>query len=113
MGETPRLMLSVSDAARSLGIGRSKLYELLSDRRVESVKIGSRRLIPITAIERFAEELAHEQRAAHRAAKRGQTAAYHRLWQEENRELVREAQRRYRERHREAINARERIRRRG
>ncbi len=38
------------DAARLIGIGRSKLYELLSDGVIPSVKIGTRRVIPVRAL---------------------------------------------------------------
>jgi excisionase family DNA binding protein len=37
---------SIADAARSLGIGRTKLYELIGQGEIAVVKIGSRTLIP-------------------------------------------------------------------
>jgi excisionase family DNA binding protein len=43
------------------GIGRSKLYELMSAGQIESVKIGTRRLIPEVALEEFVARLRAEQ----------------------------------------------------
>jgi excisionase family DNA binding protein len=45
-----RLLLTVSEAARQLGIGRSLLYELLADGQVESIHIGRLRRIPTDAL---------------------------------------------------------------
>jgi excisionase family DNA binding protein len=36
---------SVVDAARVLGIGKSKLYELVKQGEIETIKIGSRTLV--------------------------------------------------------------------
>ena len=45
-----RLLLTVSEAAHQLGIGRSLLYELLADGQVESIHVGRLRRIPIDAL---------------------------------------------------------------
>jgi excisionase family DNA binding protein len=45
-----RLLLTVSEAARQLGIGRSLFYELLADGQVESIHVGRLRRIPIDAL---------------------------------------------------------------
>jgi excisionase family DNA binding protein len=45
-----RLLLTVSEAAKQLGIGRSLLYELLSDGQVESIHVGRLRRIPTDAL---------------------------------------------------------------
>jgi excisionase family DNA binding protein len=45
-----RLLLTVSEAARQLGIGRSLLYELLADGQVESIHVGRLRRIPIDSL---------------------------------------------------------------
>jgi excisionase family DNA binding protein len=45
-----RLLLTVAEAAHRLGIGRSLLYELLADGRVESIHIGRLRRIPADAL---------------------------------------------------------------
>jgi excisionase family DNA binding protein len=55
--EVPRLLLSVAEAARTLGICRSSLYTLLDRRRLRSVSIGRRRLIPAEAVREFVDSL--------------------------------------------------------
>ncbi|KAB1940605.1 helix-turn-helix domain-containing protein [Micromonospora sp. ALFpr18c] len=47
---TPRV-LRVEQAAQALGIGRSLVYDLIRSGRLRSFKVGSRRLIPATAID--------------------------------------------------------------
>jgi excisionase family DNA binding protein len=46
----PAALLRVEDAARLLNIGRSTTYDLIRTRRLRSVKIGRRRLVPRDAI---------------------------------------------------------------
>jgi excisionase family DNA binding protein len=51
----PRLALSVDEAAASIGIGRSLFYEqVLPELRV--VRLGKRRLVPRSELERWLEE---------------------------------------------------------
>lgn len=50
-------MLSVREACKQLGISKWTLYELIRNGQLASVKIGSRRLIPLRAITKFIEEL--------------------------------------------------------
>jgi excisionase family DNA binding protein len=45
-----RLLLTVSEAAGRLGIGRSLLYELMANDEVESIHIGRLRRIPTDAL---------------------------------------------------------------
>ena len=52
-----KLLLTPTEAAEALGIGRSKLYELLQAGVVESVHIGSCRRVPAEALRRFLEGL--------------------------------------------------------
>ena len=47
---TDQLLLTPTEAARALGIGRSKLYELMQDGVLESVHIGACRRIPSEAL---------------------------------------------------------------
>ncbi len=54
-------LLRIPDAAAVLGIGRSKLYELLADGTLPMVKIGRRALVPTHAVEEFAARLEAEQ----------------------------------------------------
>ena len=45
-----RLLLTVPESARRLGIGRSLLYELLATGEVESIHVGRLRRIPADAL---------------------------------------------------------------
>jgi len=49
----PDRLLSVDEAARHLGIGRSALYSELAAGRLRSLKVGRRRLIPSSALAEF------------------------------------------------------------
>jgi excisionase family DNA binding protein len=49
-GAAQRLLLTVSEAAHLLGIGRSLLYELLAGGQVESIHVGRLRRIPADAL---------------------------------------------------------------
>lgn len=46
-----RLAVSPSEAAKLAGIGRTRLYESLSNGELPSFKIGSRRLIRLSALD--------------------------------------------------------------
>jgi excisionase family DNA binding protein len=50
----PDRLLSIEQAARTLGIGRTALYSEIGAGRIRSVKIGRRRLIPSSAISEVA-----------------------------------------------------------
>ena len=50
--------LSIVDAARTLGIGRSKLYELINAGDLETVKLGTRTLVRVASIKAFSDSLA-------------------------------------------------------
>jgi excisionase family DNA binding protein len=54
---TPYLF-SVNEAARLLGIGRTKCFELLGSEELPSVRIGRRRLVHRDAIRDYAARLA-------------------------------------------------------
>jgi excisionase family DNA binding protein len=54
---TDRLLLTPSQAAALLGIGRSKLYLLMRNGDLESVHIGTCRRIPIDAVNTLVERL--------------------------------------------------------
>lgn len=57
-----RLLLTPTEAAQTLGIGRSKMYELLMAGVVESVLIGTARRVPADALNTYVRLL--RQRAA-------------------------------------------------
>jgi excisionase family DNA binding protein len=65
--DIPALLLTVEEAARSLRIGRTTMYGLLSDGTVESVTIGSLRRIPAECLATYVTAL--------RASSLPQTAA--------------------------------------
>ncbi|MFE6227566.1 helix-turn-helix domain-containing protein [Streptomyces sp. CC77] len=52
-GDATLVALTVEEAARRLGIGRTKLYEYVSTGEIASVKIGSLRRIPAEAVNDF------------------------------------------------------------
>lgn len=45
--------ISVADACRALGIQRTKLYELLGSKQLDSIQIGRKRLITTESIHRL------------------------------------------------------------
>lgn len=48
-----RLTLTVAEAAKVLGIGRSSAYEAVKLGQLPSIRIGRRLLVPIAALERM------------------------------------------------------------
>lgn len=53
----PQLLLTVSEAAECLAIGRTAAYALVSSGELESVRIGRLRRVPISAIEEYVNRL--------------------------------------------------------
>lgn len=51
------LLHSVSETAQRLSLGRTKVYELISDGRLQLVKVGRKSLITETSIEAFVTSL--------------------------------------------------------
>ncbi len=56
------ITVTVSEAIRASGLGRTKLYELIGAGRVESVRVGTRRLVIFESLKSFLTEAG---RAAH------------------------------------------------
>lgn len=54
------LLLSLAEARRRLGIGRTTLYRQMKEGKLAYVKIGRRRLISVKAIEQFIEQRENE-----------------------------------------------------
>jgi excisionase family DNA binding protein len=52
-----KLLLTPTEAAKVLGIGRSKTYQLLQSGQLQSVHIGSCRRIPLEAVHNFLADL--------------------------------------------------------
>lgn len=49
-----QLLYSIPDAAKALGLGRSKTYDLIQSGQLETVTIGRRRLVRGTSIQALA-----------------------------------------------------------
>ena len=58
---TPRLMLTVEQAAEALGIGRTTMFALVKSGQIQSIRIGRLRRVPADAIDTYAQRLATEQ----------------------------------------------------
>jgi excisionase family DNA binding protein len=58
-GDRPALvlLLSIPQAGKALGIGRSKIYELISDGELETVHIGRAVRLPVDTVETFVRNL--------------------------------------------------------
>jgi len=54
---SPKIFLSVDEAARCLGVGRTILYELMNAHEFRSVKIGGKRLIDFRSLQSYADSL--------------------------------------------------------
>jgi excisionase family DNA binding protein len=52
-----KLLLTPDEAARVVGISRSKLYELLAGEQIESVHIGRCRRVPAAALAAYVDRL--------------------------------------------------------
>lgn len=51
------LNVTIPEAARLIGCGRSKLYELMAQKRLEAVKLGNRTLIRVASIKALSDSL--------------------------------------------------------
>lgn len=54
--ETRPVLLRVAEAAEALGIGKTKIYELIANKTISTVKIGASRRIPAAEIARLSSE---------------------------------------------------------
>lgn len=57
--ETP-VLLTVKEASAALRISSWKLYDLINRRRIDTIKIGRRRLIPADELTKLIDELREE-----------------------------------------------------
>jgi excisionase family DNA binding protein len=48
------MLCGVSDAAKVLGLGRSKIYDLIAEGKLQTVTIGRRRLVRVASIKALA-----------------------------------------------------------
>ena len=56
-GQPRPLLLTVEDAARLLAVGRTAVYQLISNGSLASVRIGGSRRISLAALEEFVARL--------------------------------------------------------
>ena len=56
-----RVLFTVEEAARALGIGRTRMFELIQTGDVETVLIGRLRRIPVDALDAFVGRLRESQ----------------------------------------------------
>ena len=54
------LLLRPEDAARALGVGRTKVYELMRSGALRSVRVGGLRRVPVAALNEFVTRLEEE-----------------------------------------------------
>jgi excisionase family DNA binding protein len=53
MNENKPLLYKVEEAAKKLGISKTTLYSMAREKRIPSVKIGGRVLIPVAGLEEW------------------------------------------------------------
>ena len=51
-----KLFLSVAQTAHVLGLGRTKIYELIRDGRLQAVKVGRRRLVKVDSLHEIGDD---------------------------------------------------------
>jgi excisionase family DNA binding protein len=56
-----RILLTVSEAALALNLGRTFAYQLIARGELVSIKIGKRRLIPATVVQEYVQRQLAEQ----------------------------------------------------
>ncbi len=54
--EPPTLLISVAEAARRIGLGRTKVYQLIQAGTFPHKRIGRCLRVPVKALERWAED---------------------------------------------------------
>ena len=55
-----KLLLSPEEAAEALGVGRSRVYDLMRTRQLLSVRIGKSRRVPVAAVHAYVERLTEQ-----------------------------------------------------
>ncbi len=63
-GSTSQLLLTAEQAAATLAICRTKVYDLLRKGELQSVQIGSTRRIPYVALTEYVQRLRNDRSAA-------------------------------------------------
>jgi len=57
------LLLTVEEAASLLRLGRTRVYQLVMGGKIQSVKVGRRRLVVRQGLEEFVDQLVEDQAA--------------------------------------------------
>lgn len=47
------LAVSINDAAKALGLGRTSIYAMIADGRLEAFRLGRRRLVTVESIRKL------------------------------------------------------------
>ena len=55
-----KMLLSPEEAAEMLGVGRSRVYDLIRTRQLQSVLIGKSRRVPVAAVHAFVTRLTEQ-----------------------------------------------------
>ena len=50
-----QVLVSIPDAGKALALGRSKIYDLIAEGRLETVTIGRRRLVRVESVKALAD----------------------------------------------------------
>jgi len=53
---TPRLLLRIPEAAKALGLGRTKIYELIAAGELPVIHVGRAVRVSVTALQKWVEE---------------------------------------------------------
>ncbi len=53
-GTVPRITLSIPEAAMAIGVSRGTVYAMMRRSGLRTIKVGRRRLVPLTELERLA-----------------------------------------------------------
>lgn len=56
-----KLLLSPEEAAEALGVGRSRVFDLMRRRELLSVQIGKSRRVPVAAVRAYVERLTEQE----------------------------------------------------
>jgi excisionase family DNA binding protein len=55
-----KLLLGPEEVAHALGVGRSRVYDLMRTRQLLSVRIGKSRRVPVAAVHAYVERLTEQ-----------------------------------------------------
>ena len=50
------LFVSINETGKALSLGRTSVYKLIDEGKLDSIKMGRRRLVTVASIRRLAEE---------------------------------------------------------